>query len=110
MWSGGTRARTAVEYMNAVDMVRMEMPAMTFPFLCFHSRQDTMTDPEGSDQLYKCGPPFPPPPSWWRAVASQWRIKSMEMRRASGARIRICVNKMLCRWAVSPVVHTAGPA
>ena len=56
MYSGGTRARTAVEYMNAVEVVRSEMSAMTFPFLCFHSRQDTMTDPEGSDHLYKYAP------------------------------------------------------
>ena len=98
MWSGGTRARTAVEYMNAVDVVRMEMPAMTFPFLCFHSRQDTMTDPEGSDHLYKCGTTFCSPISLGlRASRRSGGWNRSRRHNVGGARIRSCVCEMLRR-------------
>lgn len=53
MYHGWTRARTAVELLWAADLSVAEMPRMTFPFVVFHSKRDTVNDPEGSAMLFE---------------------------------------------------------
>ncbi len=50
-WHGRTRVRVASEYLRATKKVLNRMHTYCFPFLCFHSEQDTLTDPEGSKLL-----------------------------------------------------------
>lgn len=52
-WKEWTRARNAYEYLTTTEALCASMPEMTFPFVCFHGDIDTMTDPEGSKQLYE---------------------------------------------------------
>eukprot|EP00242_Pyramimonas_sp_CCMP2087_P006857 CAMPEP_0198218088 /NCGR_PEP_ID=MMETSP1445-20131203/67289_1 /TAXON_ID=36898 /ORGANISM="Pyramimonas sp., Strain CCMP2087" /LENGTH=316 /DNA_ID=CAMNT_0043894979 /DNA_START=174 /DNA_END=1121 /DNA_ORIENTATION=- len=52
IYHGWTRVRSATEYVQSSEETVQAMPDMTFPFIVFHSRNDTMTDPEGSQMLY----------------------------------------------------------
>ncbi|KAK9850770.1 hypothetical protein WJX84_004174 [Apatococcus fuscideae] len=52
-WHGRTRVRVASEYLRASKNVLKRMHTFTFPFLCFHSEEDTLTDPEGSKLLHQ---------------------------------------------------------
>eukprot|EP00210_Caulerpa_lentillifera_P007060 g6753.t1 len=46
-----TRARLGAENLWATEKICKEMPDMKFPFIVFHSREDEMTDFEGSARL-----------------------------------------------------------
>eukprot|EP00210_Caulerpa_lentillifera_P001551 g1489.t1 len=48
---GLTRARLGAEFLRATERTLQEMPKMKFPFLIFHSREDDLTDFEGSWKL-----------------------------------------------------------
>ncbi len=50
---GYTRVRVANEYLKATDQVLGSMKKITFPFITFHSDDDTFVDPEGSRRLYR---------------------------------------------------------
>mmetsp|Transcript_7152 Transcript_7152/g.14505 ORF Transcript_7152/g.14505 Transcript_7152/m.14505 type:complete len:299 (-) Transcript_7152:145-1041(-) len=52
-YHGWTRVRSACEYLQATEKTVQEMTEMKFPFMVFHSKHDTMTDPEGSQMLYE---------------------------------------------------------
>lgn len=49
---GNTRVRNANEYMKICERVMTELDQVTFPFIVFHSENDTMCDCDGSKQLY----------------------------------------------------------
>lgn len=51
-WHGKTRARNAAEYLRATERCVAEMDTFTFPYLNFHSENDTLCDPDGSKLLY----------------------------------------------------------
>lgn len=51
-WHTPTRLRIAHEFLKATEWVVREMGNMDFPFLCIHSKDDTMCDLEGSKQLF----------------------------------------------------------
>mmetsp|Transcript_36433 Transcript_36433/g.86536 ORF Transcript_36433/g.86536 Transcript_36433/m.86536 type:complete len:322 (-) Transcript_36433:283-1248(-) len=48
-----TRVRVAVEYLRVTSKLMSELSQMKFDFIVFHSKQDTMTDPDGSRALYE---------------------------------------------------------
>lgn len=50
--SGKTRVRNANEYLRATEEAMATLDSVDFPFLVFHSENDTMCDPDGSKQLY----------------------------------------------------------
>ena len=52
MYHGNTRANVAKECVDSTDWLVNNMHQMKFPFLTFHSSNDSMTDPEGSAMLY----------------------------------------------------------
>jgi acylglycerol lipase len=47
-----TRVRQGKDFVDTMEAQLMEMYQMKFPFLAFHSRNDTMTDPEGTAMLH----------------------------------------------------------
>ena len=47
-----TRVRNANEYLRATEAAMSSLSAVEFPFLVFHSENDTMCDCDGSKQLY----------------------------------------------------------
>lgn len=47
-----TRVRNAHEYMRITESTMKMLEEVTFPFIVFHSENDTMCDPDGSKQLY----------------------------------------------------------
>lgn len=47
-----TRIRNAVEYLRATEKLRRQMKDIDVPMLTFHSRNDAMTDADGSVELY----------------------------------------------------------
>lgn len=49
---GKTRVRNANEYLRATEAAGRLMDSAEFPFIVFHSENDTMCDPDGSKQLY----------------------------------------------------------
>ncbi|KAK9820098.1 hypothetical protein WJX72_006113 [[Myrmecia] bisecta] len=51
-WHGKTRARVAAEYLRITEDVCANMKSFTFPYLAFHSENDTMCDCDGSKKLY----------------------------------------------------------
>ena len=52
-WHGATRARVAHEYLLATEAGLKAMYNYTFPFIVFHGADDTLTDPDGSQQLFE---------------------------------------------------------
>ncbi|CAK0746028.1 hypothetical protein CVIRNUC_001662 [Coccomyxa viridis] len=52
-WHGATRARVAQEYLLATEAGLKAMYKYTFPFIVFHGGDDTLTDPDGSQQLFE---------------------------------------------------------
>ncbi len=51
--SGKTRVRNANEYLRVTEgIMRSGLDAAHFPFLAFHSENDTMCDCDGSKQLF----------------------------------------------------------
>ena len=52
-WHGATRARVAQEYLLATEAGLKAMYKYTFPFIVFHGADDTLTDPDGSQQLFE---------------------------------------------------------
>lgn len=50
-WHGSTRIRVAAEFIKASEWVMREMDKMSFPFLCIHSKDDTLCDLDGSKTL-----------------------------------------------------------
>jgi acylglycerol lipase len=50
-FKNNTRARLGAEYLSATERTLKEFPEMKFPFITFHSREDEMTDFEGSWKL-----------------------------------------------------------
>jgi hypothetical protein len=47
-----TRVRNANEYLRVCEKNMAELESAEFAFLCFHSENDTMCDPDGSKQLF----------------------------------------------------------
>lgn len=54
MYHGMTRVRVAKEFVDSCERMVRRMHLLNFPFLAFHSRNDTMTDPEGTALLHAC--------------------------------------------------------
>ena len=52
-WHGATRARVAHEYLLAAEAGLKAMYNYTFAFTVFHGADDTLTDPDGSQQLFE---------------------------------------------------------
>lgn len=52
-WHGATRARVAHEYLLATEAGLKAMYNYTFPFTVYHGADDTLTDPDGSQQLFE---------------------------------------------------------
>lgn len=50
-YHAATRVRVGQEFMVTTEWLCKHLCDVTFPFITFHSREDTMTDPEGSRQL-----------------------------------------------------------
>lgn len=49
---GNTRVRNANEYLRVTEAAMTKLEEVKFPFLVFHSENDTMCDCDGSKQLY----------------------------------------------------------
>jgi acylglycerol lipase len=47
-----TRVRNANEYLNITEATMARLEEATFPFIVFHSENDTMCDVDGSKALY----------------------------------------------------------
>lgn len=68
---GMTAARLGAEYLLATERTVKEMPKMNFPFLIFHSRDDDMSDFEGSEKLMELSSS---PDKHLEEVNDQWHI------------------------------------
>eukprot|EP00955_Chlamydomonas_euryale_P111652 366082-Chlamydomonas_euryale.AAC.20 len=51
-YHGGTRVRNATEYLRVTGWLMRNMHLVNFPFIVFHSENDTMVDCDGSRALY----------------------------------------------------------
>jgi len=51
--AGKTRVRNANEYLRATEAAMAQLDQVNFPFIVFHSENDTLCDSDGSKQLYK---------------------------------------------------------
>lgn len=53
VYHGKTRVRNANEYLRITEQVMSTLENVSFPFIVFHSENDTMCDCDGSKELFK---------------------------------------------------------
>ena len=49
---GATRVRNAMEYQRVTSYLMKHLDTIDFPFIVFHSENDTMADVDGSKALF----------------------------------------------------------